>query len=625
MRETDFIRQNKKKWQEFEKQIVADDRDPEKLSDLFVEVTDDLSYSRTYYPNRSVRVYLNGVAQTVFQNIYKNKRSKIHPFKGFWVETLPATLWRVRRAMLWAAIAFVVSTVIGYVSSMYNEDFCALIMGDYYVEMSESNVEKGDPFAVYKDADALDMFFSIAFNNIRICFLVFVLGMLAGAGSVWVMLTNGIMFGAFTHFFVARGLLAEFSTVVMLHGTLELSMIVLSGAAGLTLGSGLLFPKSYGRLQSLVLSARRGVQLMVPCTIFLLIAAFIESWITRHTEAPFIIRASLVAVSAAIVVGYFVIYPWWRHKQGLIKDEEDDQLHADRDYEVRFDMVKTNGKIFTEVFAFFKSGTRAIVKTAVAVGFVTMAGYFLVCGEDLGWVTDWHNTGEFWMFDLVWPWNEVGHLYSFDMYAWLAIPVLIGGTMMIYTTSQSFFKTKNGGSPRPFNVVNVLNAATLTLLIILPWFAASYLSWLVALCCFFYIPWLLTVYVTASTEQRYMLTVMGRAMKLLKKSWGRQFGLFWVMLGLPWIALFSATSLLWVIIFQVIETLWMQSWMASETLSYLVYVGFSFFIMSVTFPLMILGYHLFYYNIAEISTAAALRKRISQIRFRTKAYGLEKE
>ena len=80
MRETDFIRQNREKWEDFERLIGAQNKDPEKLSDLFIEVTDDLSYSRTYYPNRSVRVYLNGIAQTVFQSIYRSKRSKVSPF-----------------------------------------------------------------------------------------------------------------------------------------------------------------------------------------------------------------------------------------------------------------------------------------------------------------------------------------------------------------------------------------------------------------------------------------------------------------------------------------------------------------------------------------------------------------
>ncbi|MBI5914483.1 MAG: stage II sporulation protein M, partial [Bacteroidetes bacterium] len=73
MRETSFIRQNEKKWKEFEQLLNGQHHDPEKLNDLFIQVTDDLSYARTFYPNRSVRVYLNGLAQKVFFNIYKTK------------------------------------------------------------------------------------------------------------------------------------------------------------------------------------------------------------------------------------------------------------------------------------------------------------------------------------------------------------------------------------------------------------------------------------------------------------------------------------------------------------------------------------------------------------------------
>ncbi|NBP71109.1 MAG: stage II sporulation protein M, partial [Cytophagia bacterium] len=63
MKETRFIAQNKEKWQESERLLKESTKDPEKISTLFTQVVDDLSYSRTYYPNRSVRVYLNKIAR----------------------------------------------------------------------------------------------------------------------------------------------------------------------------------------------------------------------------------------------------------------------------------------------------------------------------------------------------------------------------------------------------------------------------------------------------------------------------------------------------------------------------------------------------------------------------------
>ena len=76
MRETSFIKQNKEKWKEFEQILENKNKDPDKLNELFIQITDDLSYSRTFYPNRSVRVYLNNLAQRIFTSIYKNKKSR---------------------------------------------------------------------------------------------------------------------------------------------------------------------------------------------------------------------------------------------------------------------------------------------------------------------------------------------------------------------------------------------------------------------------------------------------------------------------------------------------------------------------------------------------------------------
>ena len=46
---------------------------PDELTKLFVEITDDLSYTRTFYNKRSVRVYLNYLSQLVFLKVNKNK------------------------------------------------------------------------------------------------------------------------------------------------------------------------------------------------------------------------------------------------------------------------------------------------------------------------------------------------------------------------------------------------------------------------------------------------------------------------------------------------------------------------------------------------------------------------
>ena len=48
MRETKFIQDNQGKWKAFEDVLQNKKADPEKLSELFIQITDDLSHSRTF-------------------------------------------------------------------------------------------------------------------------------------------------------------------------------------------------------------------------------------------------------------------------------------------------------------------------------------------------------------------------------------------------------------------------------------------------------------------------------------------------------------------------------------------------------------------------------------------------
>jgi len=73
MRETNFIKQNQEKWKDFEQTLQREHKEPDKLKEIFIQTTDDLSYARTFYPNRSVRVYLNALSQCIFSNFYKKQ------------------------------------------------------------------------------------------------------------------------------------------------------------------------------------------------------------------------------------------------------------------------------------------------------------------------------------------------------------------------------------------------------------------------------------------------------------------------------------------------------------------------------------------------------------------------
>ena len=314
MKETQFINQNSQKWADFEAALADDHRDPNKLHDIYVQVTDDLSHARTFYPTRSVRAYLNGLAQTVFGVIFKQKKSPLSKLRLFFTDELPQVVYESRWSFFWATAFFVLAFAIGFLSSMMDEDFNKIILGQQYVNMTVENIKKGDPMAVYKSSGRFDMTFGIMANNIRVTIVYFLLGVFAGVGSVAMMMYNGIMLGAFLQFFSRYNLVREANLTIWMHGTFEISAIIIGTAAGITMGRGLLFPGTYTRLQAFQMTARRGVKIIVGVLCLLIVAALIEGNLTRHTEAGDLFRGLFIAVCFAIVISYFGILPFVKAK-----------------------------------------------------------------------------------------------------------------------------------------------------------------------------------------------------------------------------------------------------------------------------------------------------------------------
>lgn len=309
MKESQFIKQSEKKWKNFEEDLKLDRKNPERTSKLFIQITDDLSYARTFYPNRMVRKYLDGVSQILLGRIYKNQRFKWSNFLKFWSTTLPLEVFRARRTFTIAIALFVFSFLIGVLSAYHEPEFVRVILGDGYVDMTLENIENNDPMAVYKDFNATEGFVGITINNIRVAFMTFASGLLAAIGSVYILLYNGIMVGAFQYFFLEQGVFLESLLTIWQHGTIEISAIVIAGAAGLTMGRGLIFTGSYTRLQSFKISGKRGLIIFLGTVPLFIIAGFIEGFLTRFTEAPLGLRLSVIISSALFIFYYFGWYP----------------------------------------------------------------------------------------------------------------------------------------------------------------------------------------------------------------------------------------------------------------------------------------------------------------------------
>jgi uncharacterized membrane protein SpoIIM required for sporulation len=353
LKETKFIDQNREKWQYYERMLGEGRISPEHLKDLYVQVTDDLSYARTYYPNRSVRVYTNRLAQRVSHLVQRGKQFKWSSLLTFWTEVLPRTIWESRRAMLLSVFVFVISFGIGVLSSQIDPDFARVILGDGYVDATLENIERGDPMAVYKDDDANMMFWRISSNNLFVMVRTALFGVLASVGTLFLAVYNGIMVGTFQYFFIAKGLFWESFLTIWIHGTLEIGALIISAGAGLVMGSGLLFPGTYTRSQAFKLSMRRGIIIFIGLIPIVVLAAVFESFLTRYTDAPDALRGMFILLSFLFMVGYFVVLPWMLARKGKFEQrDESSELPAQAQSAINLTLLKTSGAVVTDAFVF---------------------------------------------------------------------------------------------------------------------------------------------------------------------------------------------------------------------------------------------------------------------------------
>ena len=197
-----------------------------------------------------------------------------------------------------------------------------------YYDDTSLRIQKGDPFGVYKDANPFSMFVQIAYNNISVAFEAVVFGILFGIGTIYLMWTNGLMLGCFQYIFFSQGLGWQSVLVIWIHGTLEISAIVIASCAGLIMGYGFLFPGTYTRMQSFLRSAKDAMKICISLVPIFIVAAFFESYVTHlmsnafdkdttNIGLPIPVGILILLASISFIVWYFVLYPIRLHKLGV--------------------------------------------------------------------------------------------------------------------------------------------------------------------------------------------------------------------------------------------------------------------------------------------------------------------
>jgi uncharacterized membrane protein SpoIIM required for sporulation len=306
MNVNDFIKLREKDWQTLQTLInqhqgreALTASEVRELGRLYRAATSDLALARRDYPDQRVTVFLNQLLTRAHSYIYQQDVTDFKRIITFFTRTFPQTF---RQTWLFTLVAFLllfVPVAIGF------------HLGYTHPEVAEPlglvpQREMLSDHELWTDISVRERPYASAFimsNNIRVAILAFGGGVLFGLVSVYVLVMNGLHLGAVMGLAFHYGMGESLFGFVVGHGVIELSVIFISGSAGLQLGWALLNPGPYTRRDALSLAARRSVTLLLATVPLLVIAGLIEGFLSP-SNAPLAARLLVAVLSGLALYGY---------------------------------------------------------------------------------------------------------------------------------------------------------------------------------------------------------------------------------------------------------------------------------------------------------------------------------
>lgn len=266
-----------------------------------------LAQSRAYPVHLVAR--LETLAQDAHQLIYRRQDYGLRSLGRLLRSDLPRAVRAEGRLVLLALLLFALPMVLAYLLALAGPDFALRLLEAGQLRSYEEMYADGKKSMgrLREAAGDWQMFGFYIFNNIGIGFRCFGAGILAGVGSAFVLVYNGLFFGVITGHLTRVGLGHNLWPFVATHSAFELTGIVLSGAAGLRVGLGWLAPGRLTRLEALRAAALAAVPLVYAAFFLLLVAAAFEAFWSGAAWITPAVKYGMAGLCWALVLAWLLL------------------------------------------------------------------------------------------------------------------------------------------------------------------------------------------------------------------------------------------------------------------------------------------------------------------------------
>lgn len=274
------------------------DAEVTELVDLYQLVSAHLSHVRTAYRDPELVARLSRLLGEARVVIYRRRTSPWRALATFFGRTFPGAVWHIRTSLAVSMACFLVPAIaIGVWLANSPEVLDASVPPELQQLIAERE------FRDYYSSDAAQNFAGmVTINNIFVSFQAFALGLVPVLGPLYVLVMNGLNVGVMGAVMHAAGEGPQFWGLILPHGLLEITAVLIAGAAGFRLSWAIVAPGDRTRAEALREEGQRSVAIVLGLVVCFVVAGFIEGFVTP-SDLPTSLR---VAVGVAVLMAFDV-------------------------------------------------------------------------------------------------------------------------------------------------------------------------------------------------------------------------------------------------------------------------------------------------------------------------------
>jgi uncharacterized membrane protein SpoIIM required for sporulation len=274
----------------------------DELVALYQRTSAQLSHVRTTYRDPELITRLTRLVADASAAIYGQRSRPGRALGRFFADTFPAAVWHLRRFVLIATIVTFLPAI--GIAVWLTHDQAALDRSGSPSQRQEYVDNQFEQY--YSDQPSVVFFTQVTTNNIRVSFVAFALGLFGMVPGMLILAVNGANLGQAAAWMIASGDGARFFGLILPHGLLELTSIIVAGGAGLALGWAWIAPGDRRRADALAQEGRRAAAVVLGLVTTFLMAGTIEGFLTGSGLSA-AVRVTVGASVWVAFVGYIVL------------------------------------------------------------------------------------------------------------------------------------------------------------------------------------------------------------------------------------------------------------------------------------------------------------------------------